>query len=106
MDISPFKILKSSGSSSRDVERSNLPNFVNLALSGSNSPLTSLSSVIVLNLYIIKISSFSPGLFCLNRTELPNFVLTRIATTRSIGLRTIIAINDSMKSIGLFIHLL
>ena len=48
-DIVPFKILNASGSSSRLVFLSHLPNFVSLTSSGRSSPFSSRSSVIVRN---------------------------------------------------------
>ena len=49
-DISPLRILNASGSSSRLVERRNLPNLVSRTSSGSNSPFSSRSSVMERNL--------------------------------------------------------
>jgi hypothetical protein len=84
----------------------NLPKLVSRTLSGNSSPFSSLSSVIVLNLYIVKIFSLSPGLCCLKITGLPNLILTSKAITMNIGLRTIIAIKDRRKSRGLLKYLL
>ena len=51
-----------------DVARSIFPNFVNLRSSGSSLPFSSRSSVMVRNLYKVKICSFpfliNPGLGC------------------------------------------
>ena len=85
--IVPFNMLNTSGNSSRLVFLSHFPNFVNLISSGRSSPFLSLSSVIVLNLYILNIVSFpsnptKPGLSCLNKTGVPNLILTRSATLR------------------------
>ena len=99
MLISPFKILNSSGNSSKLVERKNFPNFVSLTSSGSSSPFSSRSSVIVRNLYILNIFSSFPGRGCLNSTGLPSFTRTSTATTAMIGDRTVIASKDNKKSI-------
>ena len=99
MLISPFKMLKSSGSSSKLVERKNFPNFVSLTSSGSNSPFSSRPSVIVRNLYILNIFSSFPGRGWRNSTGLPSFTRTSAATTAMIGDRTIIASKDNKKSI-------
>ena len=80
--MSPFRILKASGSSSKLVDRSHFPNSDNLASSSNNSPFSSLSSVIVRNLYNLNSFSFLPGLGCVNRTGDPNFTFTNIATMR------------------------
>ena len=102
--ISPFKILKSSGSSSRLVDLNSFPNLVSLISSGNKLPCSSLASVIVLNLYNVKIFSFNPGLFCLKMTGAPSFILTNNATISKTGLRIIIANNDKIKSSNLLIY--
>ena len=99
--ISPLSTLKSSGSSSILVFLKNLPKSTSLSLSGSNLPSVSLLFVIVLNLYIVKIFSFRPGLCCLKMTGLPSFNLTRTATINNNGLSRIKAVNDSRRSMGL-----
>ena len=48
--ISPLRMLNSSGSSSIDVERKNLPNFVRRFSSGNNFPFLSFALVMVRNL--------------------------------------------------------
>ena len=106
MLISPFSIFHSSGSSSRLVERRNLPNLVNLSLSDNNSPNLSFLSIIVLNLYIVNIFSFNPGLCCLNIIGLPSLTLTNIATISITGPNIISAIKDNMKSKILLIYFL
>lgn len=102
--ISPSKILKSSGNSSSEVFLNKAPNFVSLTLSGNNSPLVSRASVIVLNLYKVKIFSFFPGLSCLKITGLPSFIFTNPAVTNSTGLNTIIPPKAHTKSNGLLTH--
>src|SRR5699024_12089798 len=104
--MSPFNILKSPGSSSKDVLLSSLPNLLILSLSDKSSPSSSLSLVIVLNLYIVKISSYRPGLLCLNNIGLPSLNLTSITTTSNTGESTIIATKDNIISINLFKYFL
>ena len=106
MLISPFKILNSSGNSSKLVDLKNLPNLVNLIESESNSPFSSFSSVIVRNLYILKIFSFKPGRSCLNNIGLPSLNRTSIATINNNGDNAIIAISDNTKSINLLKYFL
>ncbi len=81
-----------------------MPKDVNLCSSGNNSPLESVSSVIVLNLYNVKIFPFNPGRFCLNMTGEPNLSRTKTAVINNMGDRTINANNAQQKSCGLFIH--
>ena len=74
IDISPFKIFNSSGSSSIDVERKNWPNLVSLISSGNRFPFSSFASVMVRNFKIPKIFSFFPGRSCLKNTGAPSFM--------------------------------
>ena len=60
-DMSPFRTLMSCGSSSIDVERTNLPTFVRRCASGNKPPSASRSSVIVLNLMTLKFFASLPG---------------------------------------------
>ena len=86
-DIVPLKILNASGSSSKLVFLSHLPNLVSLTSSESSSPFSSRSSVIVLNLYILKTVSLpsfpiNPGRSCVKRTGEPSLSFTSTATPR------------------------
>ena len=98
--MSPFKMLNSSGSSSRLVERRNLPYAVRRTSSGSNLPLASFSFVMVRNLTSLKIFSSFPGRGCV-KNGFP-FILTapRIVRATSSGLRQQIAARAQQKSIG------
>ena len=102
--ISPLIMFISCGSSSRLVLLKNAPNFVSLLSSGSNSPFSSLASVIVLNLYKQKIFSFFPGLFCLNITGEPRKILTNTATIIERGKVKINNNVANIKSKILFIY--
>ena len=70
--ISPLRIFKSSGNSSKRVDRSIDPNLVSLCSSGKRIPCSSLSSVIERNLYLMKIFSPFPTLFWVKITGVPN----------------------------------
>ena len=81
-DMSPFKMLNTSGSSSREVARRLRPKAVSVISSGSSSPCSSGASVMVRNLYSLKIFSSFPGLGCTNKTGEPNLKRTNTATRR------------------------
>ena len=102
--MSPFKMLKNSGSSSRLVARRSFPNLVSLSLSGRRFPSASRLSVIVRNLYIVKIFSCSPGRSCLKKIGLPSLLRTRIHSTRRSGLSTTRIVSDSRISSSRFIY--
>ena len=97
-----FNMQKSSGSSSRLVFLKTDPNFVSLTSSGKRLPSASLSSVIVLNLYILNIFSSLPGLGCLNNTGLPSLIRTRMNKIRYSQLKTIRNSTDNTISNSLF----
>src|SRR5699024_8190978 len=106
IDISPLNIFTNSGNSSKEVCLKKLPNLVSRFESCKSSPFSSFSLVIVLNLYIVKICSFLPGLFCLNIAGLPSFFLTRRKTIINIGPNKIKANNDNTISNKRFIYFL
>ena len=71
--ISPFSTLINCGNSSMENERTIFPIFVKRATSGNKLPSASLSSVIVLNLIILKILAPLPGRPCVKKTPAPLF---------------------------------
>ena len=83
--LSPFTIFNSSGNSSRLVARKNFPNLGSLSASGSKFPLSSRLSVILRNLYILKIFPCSPGRSWQKRIGEPSFKRTRRATKSDSG---------------------
>ena len=98
--MSPFKMLKSSGSSSRLVLRRNFPYAVRRTSSGSSFPEASRALVMVRNLTSLKIFSSLPGRGCV-KNGFP-FILnapTTVSITSS-GLRQQIAARAQKKSIG------
>ena len=102
--ISPFRILKSSGNSSSEVERRNLPYFVSLTSSGSRLPFSSFSQVIVRNFISLKIFSSLPGRSCVKKGFPFIIIAPRIINTKNTGDRTIIAHSDRNKSSGRFMY--
>ena len=87
-DISPRRMLNISGSSSRLVPRRNLPKAVSRSSSGRRLPAASFLSVIVRNLYMLKIfslpvfGSMRPGRGCRKITGEPIFTRTSTARIR------------------------
>lgn len=105
MLISPRRMLKTSGSSSSEDARREQPNFVNRWSSGRRFPFSSLASVIVLNLYRLKIRSSFPGRGCLKITGLPSLIRTRIVIMMYNHQNTITAAKPQRMSSSLLKYL-
>ena len=103
MDMSPTKILNSSGSSSRLVDLKNFPYLFSLLSSGSKFPVVSFSLDIVRNFISLKMRSspfffFFPGLFW-TKNGLPFMkIKPKRIKTKNKGDRTIIASPDKTTS--------
>ena len=78
------------------VERTNFPTFVSRSVSGNRLPSASRSSVIVLNLMILKILASLPGLSC-RKSSLPQTPPSREGLPLPFAIKSKIEI---MSSIG------
>ena len=95
MAMSPLSTLNSCGSSSSDVDLTNLPTLVSRSVSGRRLPSASRSSVIVLNLITLKISPCSPGRFWKKNAPVPLLAkCNHMVTNSSTGLRQMMAIRE------------
>ena len=97
--MSPLRTLTSWGNSSIDIERTNRPTLVRRASSESNCPCASRSSVIVLNLTILKILPSFPGRSWRKKAPAPLLAkCNHNVTTNNNGLRHISTKNAIQKS--------
>lgn len=97
--MSPFNTFISCGNSSMEVERTKLPTFVSRCSSGSSSPFSPRSSVMVLNFITLNILASLPGRSCRKNAPAPLFAkCNQMVTTSKIGLMHSSAMRDIQKS--------